>query len=132
VTGPQQLASVGKRVCKVDMKGNDFFRDPDALLTPGEYTELVQCIYATTMPPINSQQKIQNGVCGAPIIRARMEENSPPAVAKYTAPKTRSSYKRGPSFNTPLTVLGKRLPQEETTGEVAGFMDIQYGGDRLL
>lgn len=67
-----------------------------------------------------------------PLSALERKRIAPPAVAKYTAPKTRSSYKRGPSFNTPLTVLGKRLPQEETTGEVAGFMDIQYGGDRLL
>ncbi|OBT74295.1 hypothetical protein VF21_07380 [Pseudogymnoascus sp. 05NY08] len=132
VTGPQQLASVGKRICKVDMQGNDFFSDPDTLPVPGKYGELVQCIYATSMPPINSQQKIQNGVCGAPIIRARKEENCPLAVPKYSAPKTRSSEKRRPSHDTPITVLQKQLPQEETTGEVAGFMDIQYGGDRLL
>ncbi|OBT49394.1 hypothetical protein VE00_00474 [Pseudogymnoascus sp. WSF 3629] len=132
VTGPQQLASVGKRICKVDIQGNDFFSIPDAVLTPGEYGELVQCIYATSMPPINSQQKIQDGVCGAPIIRARKEENCPQARAKYSAPRTRGSYKRRPSYNTPITEIQKQLPQEETTGEVAGFMDIQYGGDRLL
>jgi hypothetical protein len=132
VTGPQQLASVGKRICKVDIQGNDFFSVPDAVLTPGEYGELVQCIYATSMPPINSQQKIQDGVCGAPIIRARKEENCPQARAKYSAPRIRGSYKRRPSYNTPITEIQKQLPQEETTGEVAGFMDIQYGGDCLL
>lgn len=84
------------------------------------------------MPSINSQQKIQDGVCGAPIIRARKEEKCPQARAKYSAPRTRSSYKRRPSYNTPITEIQKQLPQEETTGEVAGFMDIQYGGDRLL
>ncbi|OBT96851.1 hypothetical protein VE01_05537 [Pseudogymnoascus verrucosus] len=77
MTGPQQLASVGKRVCKVDTQGNDFFSDPNALLTHGEYTELVQCIYATTMPPINSQQKIQNGVCGAHYPRSNGRELPP-------------------------------------------------------
>lgn len=29
-------------------------------------------------------------------------------------------------------MLQKRVLQEKTTGEVAGFMDIQYGGDCLL
>ncbi|OBT69820.1 hypothetical protein VE03_00967 [Pseudogymnoascus sp. 23342-1-I1] len=46
MTGPHQLASVGKRVCKVDSRGNDLFRNPDA----PEYGERVQCIYASSMP----------------------------------------------------------------------------------
>lgn len=134
VTGPQQLASIGKRVCKVDIRGNDLFSDPDAPSTSPEYGELVQGIYATSMPPINRQPRIQDGVCGAPIIRARKEEvlNRPRAGEKVSAPETGESSAKRPSWDTPLTVLQKRLPQEETTGEVAGFMDIQYGGDRLL
>lgn len=62
VTGPQQLASIGKRVCKVDIRGNDLFSNPDGLGTSKECGELVQGIYATSMPPINRQQKIQDGV----------------------------------------------------------------------
>ncbi|KFZ17188.1 hypothetical protein V502_04695 [Pseudogymnoascus sp. VKM F-4520 (FW-2644)] len=134
VTGPQQLASIGKRVCKVDVTGNDLFSDPNAPSISPEYGELVQGIYATSMPPINRQPRIQDGVCGAPIIRARKEEllNRPRAGAKVLTPETGEPSAKGPYWDTPLTVLQKRLPQEETTGEVAGFMDIQYGGDRLL
>ena len=134
VTGPQQLASIGKRVCKVDITGNDLFSDPHAPSTSPEYGELVQGIYATSMPPINRQPRIQDGVCGAPIIRARKEEllNRPRAGAKVSAPEAGEPSAKRPFWDTPLTVLQKRLPQEETTVEVAGFMDIQYGGDRLL
>lgn len=134
VAGPQQLASMGKRVCKVDIKDNDLFSDPNALPMSEEYGELVQGIYATSMPPINRQPRIQEGVCGAPIIRARKEEllNRPGAGAIVLTSETGEPFDRRPSDNTSLTVLQKRLPQEETTGEVAGFMDIQYGGDRLL
>jgi hypothetical protein len=155
VTGPQQLASNGKRVYRANKRGKDLFGDPSALPGPGRYIELVQGIYTTSAPEINKQPKIREGVCGAAIIRAREDElpdsTLPRAQGKTltpyneTPPQVSTPEKRTPSgigLGTPslagsATLLNKQLPQEETTGEVAGFMhwsDIQslYNGDRLL
>jgi hypothetical protein len=66
VTGLQQLTSNGRRVYRAN-KG--LFGDPNALPGPGIYIELVQGIYSTSVPEINRQPKIREGVCGAAIIR---------------------------------------------------------------
>ena len=157
VTGPQQLASNGRRVYRANKRGKDLFDDPSALLGPGIYIELVQGIYATSAPEINKQPKIREGVCGAAIIRARQDEPTQtgaqvktPTLHKETptgqgsspqvsTPKQRTSGKGPgtPSSAGSATPLQKQLPQEETTGEIAGFMqwsDTQslYNNDRLL
>lgn len=56
----------------------------------------------------------------------------PRAIGNVSAPGIGEHSARRPSCDTPITVFQKWLPQEKTTREVAGFMDIQYGGDRLL
>jgi hypothetical protein len=161
VTGPQQLASNGVRVYKANKRGKDLFGDPSALPGPGRYVELVQGIYATSAPEINRQPKIREGVCGAAIIRARGDElldgsqtgaqgktptprNETP-VGQGSSPQVSTPKKTTPSGKGPgtpslagsATPLRKQFPQEQTTGEIAGFMhwsDIQsvYNGDRLL
>jgi hypothetical protein len=161
VTGPQQLASNGRRVYRADKRGKDLFGDPSALPRPGIYVELVQGIYATSTPEINRQPKNREGVCGAAIIRAREDElpdgtqtgtqgktptlrNETPAgqgsSPQVLTPKQRTLSGKGPgtpSLAGSATPLHKQLPQEETTGEIAGFMhwsDLQslYNSDRLL
>ncbi|KFY45180.1 hypothetical protein V494_01105 [Pseudogymnoascus sp. VKM F-4513 (FW-928)] len=78
VTGPHPLASVGKRVCRVNKRGNDLFSDPDAVPDSRENSEFVQGIFATSIPQINRQSKIQDGISGAPIVRARKKSPSTP------------------------------------------------------
>jgi hypothetical protein len=161
VTGPQQLASNGRRVYRANKRGKDLFGDPSALPGPGIYVELVQGIYSTSAPEINRQPKIREGVCSAAIIRAREDElpdgtqtgaqgktptprNETPAgqgsSPQASTPKQRTPSGKGPgtpSLAGSATPLHKQLPQGETTGEIAGFMhwsDIQslYNSDRLL
>ena len=69
MTGLQQLASNGRRVYRANKRGKDLFGDLNALPGPGIYIELVQGIYSTSVPEINRQPKIREGVCGAAIIR---------------------------------------------------------------
>jgi hypothetical protein len=137
------------------------FGDPSALPGPGIYVELVQGIYATSTPEINRQPKNREGVCGAAIIRAREDElpdgtqtgaqgktptlgNETPAgqgsSPQVSTPKQRTLSGKGPgtpSSAGSATPLHKQLPQEETTGEIAGFMHWSglqslYNSDRLL
>lgn len=155
VTGPQQLASNGKRVYRANRRGKDLFGDTSSLPSAGRYVELVQGIYATSSPEMNRQPEIREGVCGAAIIRARGRKNGArkktPTPGRETpagqgpSPQVSTPDKKTPSGKSPgtpslagfATPLDKLIPHEETTGEIAGFMhwsDIQsvYNGDRLL
>lgn len=133
VTGPQNLASAGRRVYQGTPR--DLVGESESLPVPGIYIRLEQGIFATSVPEINSEPIIREGVCGAAILRGthQRRKNSP----KKGTPVTKSSATSSLSGSTLATPVLQQAPREETTGEVAGFMhwpDLQsrYNGDRLF
>lgn len=137
VTGRQQLASLGVRALRAGQRGNGIFKAAGAsskdLPTAVSSITPKQGIYTTSTPEITGEPKIRAGICGAAVVRTPRKEIPRKAPSTSTGASGTSKTTSTPTSATPVL---KPLPQEDTTGEVAGFIhwsDLQslYSG-RLL
>ena len=130
ITGRQRLLSVGVRVVDNTENSVDELVNKETIPEPGTYIQVIQGIYSVTAPEIKTEPQIRAGVCGAAVIRARQLDEAKNAK-KTEVLDDRNLSKQVSSQHFPKKNLAIEPPKkasigeeddEETTGEVAGFM----------